>query len=260
MGHQLLGNLPDTVPWRRVVALVADDAEVSQVAQATTQAALQGLRQATNDPGLVHSVWLLTQIALAARQEAFVPALRSAGLSVPDQPEVFALAASFSQAVASRLHQKKRRTDLGELAKLAGVESLTSSLRARVRGLFGVTTSEVQQAARSLSTRAGFTDLAHDFFACFTRRFLTYHLSRELSLHVGGHGRFRTTDDHNVFLAELDHHSREAALIVRTYAGDWYDKHRFLNDLTIEQTRRFVNYALVKLERELLRRGARHGH
>jgi hypothetical protein len=259
MGHLRLDTLPDTAPWRRVVGLLAEGADAAAVAQATTQAALRGLALAHGDQGLVYSFWLLAQAVQAARRSDFATALCDAGLHVRADPDLFELIAGFSDAVDHRLHKTRGRTDLGEMAQLAAVESLTELLGRRSASLFGTTSVEVKQAARELSTEGGFAHLAHAFFARFAQRFLTYHLGRELSNHVGANGRFAAPEEHDEFVEHLAVHCQQAALIVKGFAGDWYSKHRFHDDLTLPKARGFVSHALTKLGDELKIRGERDG-
>ena len=39
MGHLLIGTLPETLPWRKVVHLIGSGADVKAIAAATSQAA-----------------------------------------------------------------------------------------------------------------------------------------------------------------------------------------------------------------------------
>lgn len=125
--------------------------------------------------------------------------------------------------------------------------------------MFGVGgAADVRLAVRELSTQRGFASLAHDFFARFTRRFLTYHLSRELSAHVGPGVRFPDVHAHGRFLSQLEYSSREAALVVRDYAGEWYSKANYVDGgVTPAAVGRFVYTAVRKLRAELARRGGR---
>ncbi|MBN9517036.1 hypothetical protein J0H58_00730, partial [bacterium] len=144
--------------------------------------------------------------------------------------------------------------DLGEMARLAAAETLTALVGDHAADLFPGG-AEVHDAVRGFATRNGFAALAHDFFARFVRRFLLYHLGRELSHHVGGNGRFRDPAGHAAFVADLDVHCREAAVIVRDYAGGWYAKARFEGGVSPARARGFAAYCLVKLRRELDARG-----
>ena len=76
MGHIRLGTLPRTRKWIEVLDLIGGGAGSLEVAAATMDASDRGLAGAAKDPGLVHSVWLLTQIPLAARSDDFAGRLQ----------------------------------------------------------------------------------------------------------------------------------------------------------------------------------------
>ena len=71
MGHVRLGSLPKTRKWQQVIDLLGSDADVGEIAAASSDAAENSLAQAAKDPAFLHSFWLLTQIPLAARTENF---------------------------------------------------------------------------------------------------------------------------------------------------------------------------------------------
>ena len=145
------------------------------------------------------------------------------------------------------------------MGQLAVVETLTSLIGDRSTSLFGTTPAEVQQAVHDFSTKKGFSTLAYDFFSRFTQRYLTYHLGRELSNHVGGNGRFANPAEHTEFVSQLATHCREAAIIVREFSGGWYSKANFEDGISETKARKFVNFALKKLRKELKIRGERDG-
>jgi len=258
MGHIRLGTLPDTARWRKVVGLLADEqANVAAVAGATMHAAERGLEIASHDDGLCHALWLLTQVTLAANQQDFATALKQAGLSVPSGPSVFEIVGGFSDAVDRHLRQNRSRTDIGEMAQLAAAETLTSLCTQKSTTLFGTTPADVQAAVKSFSTKAGFSVLAHDFFARLTQRYLTYHLSRELSKHVGKDQRFRSPKDHAEFIEQLNVHCRQAAVIVREFAGGWYSRTNYESGISPTKARNFAYVAMKKIRAELKIRGER---
>lgn len=259
MGHNRLGHMPDTRPWRNVVGLIADGAAVAAVAGATSAAALAGLEDAKRDQGLARVVFLLARTALAARADDFAAALRRVGIDAPADPSLFDLTAAFADAM-DRWYPVTRsaRTDFGEMAELAAVEALTRCVGERAPGLFPAG-GEVRRAVRACSTQKGFARLAGEFFARFAERFLLYHLGRELSLHVGGNGRFADPKDHTAFVDDLGVHCREAALIVKAFAGGWYSKAKFEAGITERQAAGFASYCVKKLGDELAVRGDRRG-
>jgi hypothetical protein len=242
-----------------VVALLEGDGTVASIADATLEAARTGLELARGDVGLSHSLYLLTQITQAARQEDFAAALAEAGLKVSAAPTTFDLVAAYSEAMDGRLRARAARTDVGEMAQLAACESLSALVAERSQGLFGTTAVEVQRAVRELSTQAGFSALAYDFFSRFFQRFLTYHLGRELSNHVGPKQRFAGPQDHTEFVQALRTHCRESALILRTFAGAWYSKHNFGGGISERKAAGFTAHALTKLRAEFQVRGGRGG-
>lgn len=259
MGHSRLGSLPDTAPWRRVVGILTEGGDVAAIATTTSQAAQQGLDLAEADEGLRHTFWLLSQVVLAAREGDFRAALNDLGVVVPSEPSVLSLVAGFTDAVDSHLRKTHARTDIGEMAQMAAVEAMTSTLSGKLTSLFETASAEVQQAVRGCSTRAGFADLAHDFFARFTQRFLTYHLSRELAHHVGEGKRFASPTEHTEFIDQLGVHCRQAALIVKEFAGDWYSKTNFEGGVNPTKAKNFLHVAIDKLRRELQIREGRDG-
>lgn len=258
MGHQRGSRTPDTAPWREVVELVAEGAPVAGVAQSTLQAAQHGLDLAKGDEGLAHAVYLLAHVTIAARDEAsFASRLKELGLDVPAEANVYDLAGALSDALDRHLRNTRSRTDIGEMAQLAAVESLSALTGPASENLWQTDSAPVQEAVRDLSTREGFASLSHDFFARLMQRFLTYHLSRELSQHVGPNQRFRDPSEHTAFLERLSVHTRQAALIVRDYAGGWFSKSKYETGISKQSARNFAAYALVKLRSELEVRGAR---
>ena len=259
MGHNHLGSLPDTAPWRKVIQLLAEDADVEAIAVATTEAALEGLQLAKEDEGLAYNFWLFTRLVRAARQADWVADLRDEGLAIPDLPTIFDVVAAFTDQADRHMHRVHGRTDLTEMAQLAAVTAITRLLGRKADNLFGTTAAEVKNAARQLSTQKGFGTLAHEWFANFTERFLGYHLGRELSHHVGGNARFASPDAHTEFNGQLATHAREAAGVMQHFAADYYHKHNFEGGITPGKAKKFCAHAVTKLQDELTRRGARRG-
>lgn len=255
MGHNRIPHLPRTRRWNDVVALLADaGSSTGQIASATTNAAQIGLQRAKGDDGLSYAFWLLCQIPLAARSQDFGRALQDLGLDVPDSPSAFDLAAGFSQAVESHLRERRSRTDIGEMAELAATESLTSLASGGPQGLFSTPAEDLQDTFRSHSTQTQFGNFAHDFFSRFANRFLEYHLSRELSNHVGEGRRFSNIAEHEEFRDGLELHCRQAAQIVREFAGAWHSKTNYEYGITVRKAKGFVAHAMAKLQEELARR------
>jgi len=251
MGHIRLGTLPRTRQWIQVLDLIGDGAGTPDVAAATMAASQRGLITAAKDPGLVYTVWLLTQVPLAARSKNFVAHLRKLGLVVSDSPSLLEVVGAFTGAVDAHLRRTGGRTDLGEMAQMAASEALAALGTPANASLFETTASDVQQTFKTFSTSKQFSTLAKEFFTRLSRKYLTYFLSRELSNYVGGDGCFSNIDRHADFNQGLDLYCRQASRIIEEFSGGWFSKTNFEGGITQAKAAGFVHVALKKLRAEL---------
>lgn len=255
MGHVRLGKLPTSRNWREVVALLEQNAPVDAVAAGASGAAEVDLDAAASDSGFTRACWLLAQIPLAARSPDFVEGLRGLGLEVGQSPNLFEIGGALSDAVDRYVDGARQRTDFGEMAQLAAAESLNAVAGRFLPSLFGSTPDDVQRAIGRLARGYLFGELAHDFFSRLTRRHLDYFLSRELANHIGTGRRFETVADRADFDAAMELHCREAARIVREFAGGWFGKAAYQRGaITEADAGRYAAYALKKIRAELRRR------
>jgi hypothetical protein len=259
MGHIRLGTLPKTLYWEHVVGLISAGADAGRIAAASANAAEHGLEGASEDQGFTYAFWLLTQIPQAARQVTFVSRLMELGLRISSKPTLLEIIAAFTGAVDHHVRESGKRTDLGEMARLAATETLTSLVGRELPSLFGPTPDDVQRALAKLGTSDRFSIVARDFFSRLISRSLGYFLSRELSKHVGPNGRFASIDEHSDFNAALDLHCREASRIIKEFSGEWYGKTLFQEgDISIEKASQFAHVAFRKLRAELRKRRGDH--
>src|SRR5437879_602260 len=216
-------------------------AGLAEIAAAAAEAAETSLRNASADPAFLHAFWLLTQIPLAARGPSFAADLRRLGLRIGEHPSLMEVLGAFSLAVDHDARSKGGRTDLGEMAQMAAVESLSALVGRMLPGLFGPQPSDVQRAIGRFASGDYFSRLARDFFARLTRRSLDYFLSRELANHIGPERRFAHDGQRAAFDQALDQHCREASRIIEAFAGDWYGKNVYQRDgLTPDHVGRFA--------------------
>jgi hypothetical protein len=255
MGHVRLGVLPTSRKWTQVVNELRLGAEIDIVAAATADAAEAALQGASKDPAFLHAFWLLTQVPLAARGPDFVDDLRRLGVEVPDQPGLMDVVAAISGAVDRYAREQGGRTDLGEMAQMAAVESFTALVGPGLPSLFEPESGEVQRAIGRFASGDRFSTLAREFFGRLTQRSLDYYLSRELNRHVGAGERFVDDAARFQFNEALSQHCREASRIVEAFAGGWYGKNVYQGDgLTPDAVRRFAPVAFKKIRAELRKR------
>lgn len=255
MGHVRLGVLPRSKRWDQVVEALQLGDDVETIAELSAKAAEANLRRAAHDPTFLHTFWLLTQIPLAARGPEFVGELRRLGVPVPDKPGLMDLVGAVTEAIDAQARASGDRTDFGEMAQMAAVESLAAMVGPMLPSLFGPTAEEVQRAVGRFAGGDRFSGLAREFFSRLTQRTLDYFLSRELNTHVGGGGRFVTDGRRAAFDQALNLHCREASRIVEAFAGGWYGKNVYQGDgLTPEDIRKFAPVAFRKICAELGKR------
>lgn len=256
MGHVRLGALPKSREWTEVVELLAKGSDVSDLAAAVAIAAEDELISARGDPVLANTVWLLTQLPLAARGDRFAAELTALGFAPGSEQSLLSILAGFSSAVHSQLSGTAGRTDLGELARQAAAESLTSLIGAQMPGLFGPSADDLRIELGKFASKDRFAKLARDFFARLTNKTLYYYLSRVLADHVGPGRAYGSLQQQAQFRIALEQHCREASLIVEQFAGGWFSKANFQGRLTRESAQSFSDYALKKMRDELRARRA----
>jgi hypothetical protein len=248
MGHTRLGNLPKTQKWAQVIALIQSLADPAMVAAATLRASKEGLDRVTRDPALIHSFWLLTQIPLCARKGDYVQNLRQIGIDVQEAPTLMELVGSFSDSVDARIRETGGRTDLGEMAQMGAAASLAGMLKTGASTLFGTDAEVVRNELYKLSTPRNFSILARDFFAKLTEKYVTFFASRELS------NKMPSISANRDFREALALHCRQTSLIVEKFAEDWFSKHNYQGGITYRKTGAFLDYAITKIQEELVHR------
>ena len=258
MGHQRLGTLPGSRKWQPVVQLIAGGADVKDIAAATSAAAEDQMQDASNDPAVQHAVWLMTQIPTAARKEDFPSELRKLGLRINDRPSLMEIASAMTEAVDRYVDRTGGRSDLGEMAQLSAVESLSAIGGRELQDLFAATPEMTKMALSGLGTVKQFAVLARDFFSRLLRRQLSYFLSRETSNHVGIKSRFHTIREHRDFENAIDLHCREASRIIKEFSGEWFSKHTYEGGINESKAGRFAHVAFQKLREELRHRRGAH--
>ena len=144
------------------------------------------------------------------------------------------------------------KTDFGEIAQLALVESLNDAVAPRLPTLLEPDPGDLRRALARLASGDRFGALARGFFARLTSRTLDYYLSRELANHVGPGRRFQSDAERVAFDRALSTHAFETARIVEAFAGGWYGKQVWKSEgLTDASMAGFAQYAFKKIRDEL---------
>ena len=99
MGHLRLGNLHKTRRWTQVVGMLDSGAATEDIASKSLHAGENAFAEAAHDTGFKYTVWILTQVTLAAREEDFPGRLAKIGLDVPEHPGLFDILGAFTKHI-----------------------------------------------------------------------------------------------------------------------------------------------------------------
>src|SRR5690606_32805285 len=141
---------------------------------ATAVAAERSMIDAAADDAVRQSFYLLTQIPQAAKRDDIASGLRRIGIDTPDNPSLLEIGAALMDSIDAYVARRKARTDYGELAQIAAVESLQAIAGREIPDLFATDAARTHAALRQLSEPRQFAVLARDFFARLTRHHLNF--------------------------------------------------------------------------------------
>lgn len=222
MGHSRLGRLPTSRKWKEVIALLGGDGLSAQaLAEAVANAAINDLEKAAKDKTLVAVYQMLANIPQAAKEKDFQAALKNIGIDVPKNPTIHDVAQGMATAIDAAAVKNGLRTDLGTLAKHAGISTLIEMAAEPSTMLWGSTPADMQSGIASFADTARFGDLSQRFHANLSHGVLKYHLDREMPRHVSPTGPFHNIADLRTFDAGLKKHCMEASMIMRPFARDF---------------------------------------
>jgi hypothetical protein len=256
MGHTRLGRIPTTRAWREVVGLFARSergdepaANVELLASSTMRAAAGAVRAARSDDGIAFIFFFLTQLALAGRKSSLSASLARLGINLPPAATSLDLTTEVHRVLDEHFFAKAKKSDFAEIAQLALGETLATFLRSRPRDLFASAPEQLKSDLRELGTQNGFGQVSRQFFANLMSRLLGFYLSKIVGPGPG-QNLIKNVDDLVAFNAELRGHSYQRALIVHDFAAKWFSKTEFERGIDPRNAKRFVAYALQKIESE----------
>jgi hypothetical protein len=253
MGHVRVGRLPKRFGWQHVVGSLYAAAGTpgadsdDQIFAAASAAAGKALGQSRQQDSLAHAYWYLLKLALASRSEDFRSEVLELGIQVPAGGSGFALLG----AVMDNLRQDMRRrgwvTPVDQIALQSFQTAISEIVAEESQSLFGSTVETAQQAIRHYSTKQNVAGLGRRFFSEFAFRILSRALERELASSVAAGGRFEHEGQLSNFRDRLKSYCWDISKLVEDFAGGWYSKHAWMEDITEEQTKKFTAYAVEKL-------------
>lgn len=255
MGHQRLGRLPAHRLLPEIVRfLVTGGTPTEDLVDQVTEIGRDALKLVLNDPVFIEALWLLIRIPQAASAKDFAVELRQLGVADVAPRSFTEMLVGYDNAlerVQRRLHAGA--TDLGEMARHAGLAAFGDALRDRLPTLWTPTADDVKASISTLSGTDRFASIAHCFYTNFVERIIHYYVDRNLHHMVGIDRVARSIDDLRTFNAAIRRHCDESALIMRAFARDWLGKTHYKDgkQITREEVRRFSGHAVEKIRIEL---------
>jgi len=250
MGHNRLGRLPRTYHWKKVIELLEGAGTVSEIADTSLTAARTGLQRVPQDPGFAQVLTAIFRFIESARADDFDAALRQYGLSLHHPASLFDVVCGLKEKIDRDLSVRGIKSDVSEIAQNSFTETLFKYVTADEPSLFEATAETLQQSLRRQLTGSQFKLLMHEFFSVFTRRYLTYYLSREVPSHVGPEARFQYMDEHREFNQAFDLYVRQAVRIADEFTPGWFGKAEYEGRLTYESVSRYAHVAFKKIVKE----------
>lgn len=255
MGHQRLGKLPAHRLLPDIVKYLIDGGEATaDLVQQITEFSRDALRNAVKDPVFIEALWLLLRLPQGAAEKN----VRGTGNNAPS---LEALPTSTEDILAHydlgiEVVQRSSHdglTDLGEIARRAGLSSLAQAVQQELPSLWSPTAADVRASLASLKGTEDFAALAHGFFANFVERTIHYYVDRNLHNMVGEGRIAATVADMETFDSAIRRHCNEAALIMRAFARDWLGKNQYKHGKVISRNdiRGFASYVVEKIGLEL---------
>lgn len=144
------------------------------------------LKQALKDPVFIEALWLLVRTPQAAGSTDFVMGLRELGFPAVALSSLSDMLVAYDAA----LEKVQRRshagtTDLGEMARCAGLAAFGEAVRDRLPGLWAPTAEDVRASVSVLKGTEQFAAMAHRFYSNFVERVIHYYIDRNLHHMVG---------------------------------------------------------------------------
>lgn len=252
MGQSRYERLPKSQNWQAVVSvLAAPKTTVAEVAGATARACRSALKRHSSDPVLVHAVYLLAHLPLAARQgktQGFLGevGVESAALSSPAQ-----LMSELTEFLQKQNFNNPEPSFVTEIAQSAFQEALTKLVSESNLDLFADEKEQTEKALAEYGTPNGFAKVARFFFTAFFHRTLSYFLSKETVNTVGKDGRFDSLDSLQRFSGELRRYCWESSKIIDSFAEEWFSKYKWQEKLDFEHFSNFTWATLKKFSSEI---------
>lgn len=253
MGHERLGLLPKTKPWRDIVDAVTTSADeprlVAQIAKSVLERVQDRFLRLAHDEANTRAFEFLIHLSIAARKTDPKGYLVDAGLRTTDDPtplELTGAALNWIGATSDAEHNN--------LAASALIDTIGKWYRNNAEVQHDLFKSRNNFAAtwhRSGDGR-GFCELAREFFSNYTERYLKYFLDREVTAALPNlKSRENFERNLSAHVEDISQHAFETARITQSFSAGWFNKFAREGIPSDREISYFLSRAFGKLASEL---------
>ncbi len=257
MGHERVGVLPRTNPWRKIVADISgasvSEVELAKLAANTLTNVRSRFLNIYKDSGVKAAFQFLISLTSSEKVEKSDLAVNYPEIDLTSNPSSFQL----SKTMYLWVESNSQSAEYADIAKRSAADTIAIwSQQQKVQRKLFQKDENTLEVWRKASSGAGFCEVARIFFSKFTERYLNYFLEREASSVIPSvierQNFSQNIRDH---IDTISKHAFETSKITQSFAAGWYNKYaksEVPSDNHIEQ---FLSLAFEKVREELWREG-----
>jgi len=254
MGHERVGFLPKTKPWKGVVKQITGftgtEADTSAIASATLSNVRSRFEAIQHDSGIKAAFKFLVALSVSASAE-FSEDVAPYGLQLSSKLSPFA----FAKLVQQWVNNHCDSLEYAQLAKGAASDAIANwyNEKSNQKWLFQ-SENEQTEVWSQAATGAGFCELSRLFFAKFTERYLNYFLERQASVSCNSiEQRDSLKEQLRKHIEVVSKHAFETAKITQSFAAGWYNNRTKEGLPSDQEVEGFLAIAFGKIREELRR-------
>jgi hypothetical protein len=259
MGHERIGILPKTRPWKQIVeqmaASMVSEINIEGIITQTLTNVRSRFRHIHQDKGVLAAFQFIVTLSVAASQDNPIKFLSNQDIHVDPNASPISLA----RAVSKKVQERLASFEYGDIAQSASIDAIAVwyDEKKGQRRLFDFP-EDPFDTWRGARGGSGFCELSRLFFAKFTERYLNYFLERAASSQIN------SIDERQLFRDRLQKyvdvtskHAFEMARITQSFAAGWFNKHAVSDVPSERELENFLSLGFGKIRDELLRESLR---
>jgi len=256
MGHERVGYLPKSQKWVRIVEKInqfsSENDNVSDIAYETTKNVRNRFQNIEQDSGVISAFKYLVLLAHASKLSNPADFLKTKGISLSKDFNIFELTKSVQDYVQKNQDSKEYSTFavqsmIDTISDWSRKNELQQSL------IFDSNKNSFEKWQKAADGK-GFCELSRTFFSKFTERYLKYFLEREASSKIKSlYDKQQFINKLESHVADISQHAFEASKIIQSFSAGWFNNKARTQSPSDVEVKGFLSYAFKKINSELVR-------